>query len=244
MGWALAGLLGAIPLVLLLKWWSEGYIEGAEFFGIAAMFVILFALLMGPIPLLGKAVVFILLAGSSVGLPYIVMGLSKRDAKKFEEEKEMAYRATVNANPNNVAARTELARTLYVQGRRSEAIEEMEKVVKLSPNSTETEQYTLKRWIQDRDALPNPTMICRWCREETPRDRPFCIYCDRPTSAAREVAGAIMEDMPGTIRTFLKLLPAVLIVAMIVPLLGTYLGKMLIFCMVVGAMVWFHSRIK
>lgn len=243
MGWVVAGFLGAIPIVLLIRWWSEGYIAGSEFIGIAFMFIVLFALLMGPIPMAAKVIVFILLAASSAGVPYIVAALSKRDVRSFEEEKEINFRAAIEANPGNVAARGELARNLYARGRRSEAIEEMERAIRISPKTTENDQIQLKRWIHERDTEPKAIMVCRWCRKDTPKDRPLCVHCERPTSAVREVSEAVMEDMPDTIRLFLKLIPAMLIAAFIASQLQGIAGALVILILVVASMFWFRSRL-
>jgi tetratricopeptide (TPR) repeat protein len=243
LGWVVAGFLGAIPILLLTRWWSEGWVSAAEFFGISFMFVVLFALLMGPISPAAKFVVFLLLALSSVGMPYVVAGLSKRDVKEFEKEKEEMYRAAVASNPGNVAARVELARNLYANGCRNEAIEEMERAIRISPKTTEQEQNLLKRWLKERDAQPDPTMICRWCRQDTPRDRPQCLHCERPTSASREVAQAILEDMPGTLRLALQLLPVIVIGAYLASLMQGIFGNLLILILIVGGLLWFRKRL-
>lgn len=242
MGWTVVGFLGAIPILLLTRWWSEGYVSASEFIGIAFMFIVMVALLMSPIPPVSKGVVFLLLAGSSVGMPYFVAHFSKRDAKQFEQEKEMAYRASIANNPGNVAARTEFARNLYGQGRRSEAIEVMEQAVRISPKTTEADQYNLKRWLQERDAAPEPKMICRWCREETLKDRPFCLHCERPTSSAREVRDAVLSDIPETLRLMLKLIPVILIAAFIASNLAGLGLRLLFLILVVGGLVWYRLR--
>lgn len=243
-GWALAGLIGSIPMLYLIRWWSEGMVTGAEMAAIGFIFLMMLALMFTPLHFTIKAAFFVLLFCASIGLPFITGWFSKRDDKALIEEKEAIYRTAIAANPDNMAAHSALARSLYAQGRMSEAIEEMEKTVQLSPRHCEEERYLLEHWKREQEGLLDLKMICRSCREETLKDRPFCTHCGHPVSAARELKDAMLEDLSGTLKSVMLILPIAIIGAGLASLLRGFLGNLMILLFIVAGLLWIHRRIQ
>ena len=243
-GLAMLGMICSIPLLMVFRWWSEGQVNGGEALGLVVMFLLMFACLLGPAPAALKGIIAVIMFGAAVGLAGLPILRDKRDVVQFEEEKEAVYRAAMEANPRNIPARVQLARSLHEQKRLSEAIETLEMAIQLSPSTTEKEKYLLKTWLAEQENRPKSIMICRWCRQDTPLDRPNCVHCGRPIRMSQEMADAIMEDIPGMIRSFLILIPILLVVGFVISHLGSALGGMIIIgILMVAGLWWVRQRL-
>lgn len=241
-GLCFIGLVGCVPVLLLTRWWSEGTVGGLESFGLFAMYAVLFALLLGPIPNAVRPLILIIMVGGTLALVLIPQANSRSGAKSLDNEQEKTYRAAIAANPGNVAARCELAYNLYRRGRVSEAIDEMEEAVRLSPKTTENEQRALQKWIDELETPRNATVICPFCREDTPANRPECLHCGRSLSGLQELADVLKEDVPGMVRTVvigaLVLIPLGFLLSILKPVFAT----ILMFTIVVAGLWWWRSR--
>jgi hypothetical protein len=242
-GWLIAGFAACIPTFLVIRWWSEGVISVTEGLGFLSILGLMVLLMIGPTPAPIKTLLFFMIIGVSVAVPLALVGLKKKSENDFENEKEAVYRAALSHNPKNIAARVELARSLYLRGRASEGIEELEAAVQMSPQTTENERLMLNGWRDEQAAKPNAIAICRWCREDTPGDRPVCKHCGRPLSAYKEVAEAVMEDIPGTLRKFMIIIPALLLGGFFISLLSPLAANILILMVITGGMVWIWYRL-
>jgi hypothetical protein len=241
-GFCLVGLVTCVPFLYILRWWSEGTVGALEGGGLIAMYVVLLALLLGPVPTPARVMVFILMAGATLGLVLIPLGVSKAGARSLDSEQEATYRSAIAAHPGNVAARCELANNLYRRGRVSEAIDELEQAVQLSPKTTQTEQITLKRWIEEYQAKPQALVICPFCREDTPAGQSVCQHCGRPLSAMRELADVVKADISGMARFVLigclALIPLGFVLSILQPVFATILMTII----VVAGLWWLRSR--
>jgi hypothetical protein len=229
--WLAAGLMAGAYLLCIFRWWSEGVISGSEFVGITLVFLFLFILTVGSHDAAMRFIsAFLLIGGSALLLlaPKIFSGASQ---KTLSDAREKTYRAAIEANPGNAAARGELAKLLYDLRRHDEAISEMERAVEISPRTTLSESRLLDRWRAERDSRPRETVICRQCREETPRDQPRCIHCGFPLSAAQEVAEYLSGSFSSTLRSMVIALPLLVAVGFLLSRPGPF-G--LIFTLLIG----------
>ena len=240
-GLALAGIVASAFYLTVIRQWSEGSLNGTEALSLGLVFLVLFGVALGPVPLTARAAAAILIVVGSVWL----LSLSRQESqggRSLDRQMESRYRSVLERDPNNVAAMIELGRTLYRQRRIAEAIAEMERAIELSPKTTEDERRLKKYWTEELEKNARSTMICRWCREETPRDLPECRHCGRPTSELREVAEVFREETPSMIRAMIVVLPAVLILGFLLSSLGPLFGSIAVLTVAVGCLWWIHRR--
>jgi hypothetical protein len=210
---AACGLTASVFFLSVFRWWFDGVINGGEFIGLLGVYGILFFLVLGPVSEGVRILSAILMVVGSVCLLLVPWLHAKTESKRLASDKEEAYRAAIAFNPGNVAARIELAMLLNDEKRHSEAISEMQLAVQLSPKTTENERRLLQRWLSERENRPPETMICRWCREETPRNEPRCVHCGRPTGYLQETTEILSEEIPSIVRSMLLIFPILIVLS-------------------------------
>jgi len=174
----IAGGVASVPVLVLLRWWSWGSIDGSTLVPALGVYLLVLAGVFGPSPIGLKAGLAVLSVAAAVGLPVLNSTLERSEARALEQEQEEAYRAAIAARPDNAAAFAGLAQLLHRQGRMAEAIEAMERAVHLSPELMEAEARQLEEWVKEREASPpRRPVVCRQCRAEIPADSRACPKC-------------------------------------------------------------------
>lgn len=241
-GLVLIGFVAAAFLLTIGRWWSEGEITGAQFIGISLTFLLLLVLVLGPVQASTRIPMAVLLIASCLALLVLPVLSSKRSGDAFERDQESLFRSVLDADQGNVAARIELARFLHRNCRYSEAIETLEQAIQLSPKTTIQEQSLLKTWYRQWERQGEPMIICRWCREETPADRPRCKHCNRPIGTRRELAEAFRDNAPEIVKTYLIALPVLAIFGYLLSLLNP-IGAMIVMLfgiVVLAIFLWYR----
>lgn len=220
LGIASAGALAGILVGLLAHRVIGDYIEGA----ISAYGCIVYTGLL--IGLISSVAVFrswwLLLTVSIAVAVWLV--LSKRtevsDRSRFYEERVRQYREALEADPNNLAARSRAADALYKLGHVDEAIEQYSEVVRLAPGSTE-EAHRLKQLLRERDDQCVTSVLCPECRHRNPKGRLHCADCE----ASLETANRMRISLEAaSLSRYLSLIAAWATVVTVVLLLGSALS--------------------
>lgn len=191
-GIALFGYFAALLFYRILGWYLDGDISGSQFvifstFFFAALILIFLA------PFMLKVLIFLMMVGAIVGLPYIQRKfLSVRDLRIFQNEKIEQYRAAIALRPDNVAARQMLAEELWNTGNVDEAIEAYQEVVRLSPSVDHSNR--LAKMMKEREELALVMRPCPNCGHRNPAKQPTCSRCGGSTSFAKSLTQAFNPD--------------------------------------------------
>lgn len=182
----------AVPLLALVRWWSEGVITGAVFAALASLYALAMAVVLGPSPMAVKCGMMALVVGAAVGLPILNRQLLRIDNRMLVSEMEAAYRRAIEASPSNAAAYARLADLMYREGRVGEAIATMRRAVQLSPQTMEREKLRLDGWLEDLQKQRRPIEFCPRCRAENMAGNRRCEACGGPMvrTEARQLGAA------------------------------------------------------
>lgn len=175
--------IGIIAAVVALsftsKWWTEGQINGMEFFILTGIYC---GLGFGLFVLcsrkeIGGAIFVLIAIIASVG--WALYCNQKLGIKQYYRDKIKNYENTIQADPRNAAARSLLAEAYYMLGDLDQAIAAMELVLQMSPNSMK-ESHKLRQWQADRVLRDSKTVICRICHSKNVWGTQTCRTCLQP----------------------------------------------------------------
>jgi hypothetical protein len=184
-GLAFMGIMAGLML-RVLDWYIEGAISGLMCVIIVGLCVgLMISIILSPTSS-GKVVVAVLIVLFFVGLIVASRLLDRRDTRAFEAERMAGFREAIAIDPGNLAARTNLAKTLYEVGRLDEAIDEMSEVVRRSPGNRE-ETYRLNQFIREREEWQSPPIACPSCGHQNSGDRTRCENCESQLNIGREI---------------------------------------------------------
>jgi hypothetical protein len=168
-----------VPLWYVWDWWTDGTISAGEAVALSAvLFAVLGQMAAFHSPGLQTAL-FILLLASAVLMPVIAGTVENVAQNKFKTEQIATYRMAIANDPMNVAARVQLARTLYGADKLDEAIAEMEAAFALSRLSYE-EARLLADWKEERRIRDTRNVFCPACGKENEHGSKVCLKCGRP----------------------------------------------------------------
>lgn len=156
----------------MIGWYIEGNVGAAECVMVAGLFAALVVSLAS-----GAVVVSVLIGvGLAVALIFPVVQ-SIRISRELYDEQIERFRQAIESDPDNLAARSRLAQTLYKKGRLDEAIVEMSEVVNRSPQSRQ-DAYLLKEYLTEKAERQAPPVICPSCGHRNPPERTHCYHCE------------------------------------------------------------------
>ncbi|MFA6665765.1 MAG: tetratricopeptide repeat protein [Armatimonadota bacterium] len=146
----LAAIIAGLGLHRIIGWYIEGSISGAACILIAGIYAgaIISAIIARTMVM--AITILILIALISILIPILSGKMDRASLKSLNDEKICRYREAIEANPENLAARSMLAKTLHSDGRLDEAIEVMEELVRRTPNDY-VEAGFLKKLTKERD---------------------------------------------------------------------------------------------
>ena len=170
-------ILAVIVLVVVISWWSEGYIGATEGF---VLFVVYGGLVFGLFAIrtsVTRVIIMIPLLASAVWSVYLIkMG----SLQSYYCEKVKQYEATIDFDPQNSAARSKLAKVLYALGQTERAIIEMQMAIDISPTAALEDRHTLKEWQLEDRLIRTGAALCYRCGRENERGLRECVQCGLP----------------------------------------------------------------
>ncbi|MDO8586871.1 MAG: hypothetical protein Q7T82_07500 [Armatimonadota bacterium] len=175
----LGALVIIVPLYYLWDWWSEGTISGSEAVGAAAvLLVILGQIAAFPDPSL-RVALFVLLVASAILMPFFATAVEKVADSRFKSDRVATFRSAIARDRMNMAARVQLAETLYAMGRLDEAIAELETAFESSKLSFRESQI-LAEWKEERRIRDTRNVFCPSCGKENEHGSAACTGCGHP----------------------------------------------------------------
>ncbi|HEY3283626.1 MAG TPA: tetratricopeptide repeat protein [Armatimonadota bacterium] len=235
---AVAGLVLSIPVMVLLRCWSEGSVSGSTALAaIGGCFLLVFAIL-GPTTPATKLVLLVLMVGGGLALPFLSQHLDASSAVDLEARKEREYREALSHNPTNVAARAYLAESLATQGRLDEAIEELQTAVDASPRVTQQEARRLRELQTQRARLAAPPRFCPHCHEENGSTRRTCLACGGSLTHSQALKDDLRESRSRVMASLMPAIPLILAVIAVCSLLPSPLNALCGITAMVGALIW------
>ncbi|MDO8683826.1 MAG: tetratricopeptide repeat protein [Armatimonadota bacterium] len=172
----LGGLVMIIPLWYVWDWWTDGVIGGSE---AIVLSVILLAVLgqMAAFPNASlRLALFFLILATALLVPFLSNAVSKAADNKLRSDRIAGYRRAIAINPQNTAARLELAQALYATGLLDEAIEELEGAFQIS-RLTFQESQQLAQWKEEQRLRDTQNVFCPVCNQENERGAETCVRC-------------------------------------------------------------------
>lgn len=185
LSWALLGIIGGMILHRIVWAYMEGAIGGTQFIVIAGLLIgLLICIITAPtMPLMG--VVACIIVAIFIAIPIVTSRLEKREMRVFYDDKLQSYRANIEKDPRNLAARSKLADALYDMGRLNEAVAVQEELLRLNPKDREVE-YKLRLMKEEIDEKVCPPKTCPSCGHKNPGLRCTCESCESSLSAVSE----------------------------------------------------------
>jgi len=110
----------------------------------------------------------------------------RRTVRALYDEQMVKFRAAIESDPGNLAARGRLAETLYKTGDLDGAIAEYGELLKLSPTSLE-EARRLTDIMQENERRRTPPIICPSCGASNPPNRTRCYQCEGYLAISGEI---------------------------------------------------------
>jgi len=148
----------------------------------------------------GEWTLFAVVAAAIVFLiPVAMSRLEKKSDKDYYDERIEEYRAAIEADPRNMAARSKLGDTLYNRGRLDEAIEVYTEIVTLAPNNGPDAQR-LRSMQRERDEKIVPPITCPSCGRRNPGDRTKCGICESDLNPGTELARQYKGEFKGWLK--------------------------------------------
>ena len=173
--------IAGVLLHAIIGRYIEGVIGAVECALVAGVYVgMVVSIMSGQIILAGillVVLVFLLLLPTLHG---------RRSDRALYEQQMAQFRAAIESDTHNLAARGRLAETLYKIGDLDGAIAGYEELVRMSPTSLD-EARRLKYLIQEKDERKTPPIICPSCGAANPPDRTRCYHCEGYLAISGEI---------------------------------------------------------
>lgn len=172
------GIVGAAVVVaVMLRWWTDGIINGGELFVLSTIYGgLVFGLFMSTASTAAMVTILALLLGS-VG--WILYRNQKEGLRQYYKEKIKSYELAIRADPTNSAARSAMAEAYYSLGDLDKAIDAME-LAGQSGRFSIKENHRLKDWNEQRQLRDSKTIVCRNCHGKNIWGAAQCRICDQP----------------------------------------------------------------
>lgn len=175
------GIIAGVLLQAIIGRYIEGAMGAVECTLVAGIYVgIVVSIMSGQIILAGVLLVvliFLLLLPTLQG---------RRTTRALYDEQMAKFRAAIESDPGNLAARGRLAETLYKTGDLDGAIAEYGDLLKLSPTSLE-EARRLTDIMQENERRRTPPIICPSCGASNPPNRTHCYQCEGYLAVSGEI---------------------------------------------------------
>jgi ribosomal protein L40E len=177
-----------ISLVVALVVWDVvgdyicGNINALQCALFLTIFIVMIAIVFAMPSPVAKVVLSILTVSALVLRHHFFHLAGQRIHKAIDDTYMTNYRAAIEEDPTNLAARSLLANSLYKQGRLDEAISTLQELVERAPDSYQ-DAHRLKRLIEEREEQAHPPVICIHCRFHNPPGAKICGDCGREPGA-------------------------------------------------------------
>jgi ribosomal protein S27AE len=182
---ALAAVIAGIIFSRILGAYIEGSISGLHCIIVGGLFIgLLICIIMSPaspVNLVYAAIILLIF----IALPILRSLSDRKDTHDYYDEKIRAYRAAMEADPRNMAARERLVEALYKQGLLNEAIVVCEELVLRDPANREAE-YRLRLLKEEETERISPRKLCPSCGHANAPDRTHCENCEGLMSVSSE----------------------------------------------------------
>lgn len=161
-----------VVIMTVLKWWSEGILDGSDALIVA---IVLCGLCIG---LFSAESLWQFLAAAlpfAACIWYLGYSFKWGAAKKFFKQQCKDYMDAIEFDPHNHGAREYLGNALYNLGELDRAIDEMQAAVDMGAGIEA--QYKLAKWTKERYLRDCMNPICRRCGIEGSIGAKVCAKC-------------------------------------------------------------------
>ena len=170
----------AVPVLAIIHWWTAGRIDSLPaFLLLLAAGLLGFGLFLSPAPWM-RWLAASLLAVGTLAVIYVWLSEDVFGNRALDRRNADEYGVMVLQNPQNIAARVELAKSLHRMRRYDEAIRHLEFAIGLAhdPASVSEERRLLAVWQNDYRRTNKGLIVCPLCGvadiDPTPGRCPAC----------------------------------------------------------------------
>lgn len=179
-------IIAGILMHKIVGWYIDGSIGAVECVIISGIYFAFLFTIIVTASIAYKLILLLLLFSMAALIPHIFGAADRHQIRRMDDENIRRYREAIDGDPLNLAARNKLVEVLHKEGRLDEAISELAEIMRISPQSYQ-EEYLMKRYIQEREAIRYPPIACPSCGYMNPLGRTHCESCEGNLHASEEI---------------------------------------------------------
>lgn len=179
------GVCGAVFLMIIagllfhkiLGAYIEGSINALQFIIMGAAFMVAAVSVMLVPNMILKVLIVILIIAVFSFESHISKWFNKKQISNFTEDRIERYKAAIESDPRNLAARGAFVDALRSLGRYDEAVDEQTIILNYTPDDVE-EKYKMKSLIEEREEKITGITICPHCGFRNQGGLQVCRNCE------------------------------------------------------------------